>query len=120
EDKEYLLKEYGVLIYKEIPDTAFESTSEKIKVNGEEVKADKITMHLTEEEVQSIVTKGLDRLETEDRVKEMLESQYNTLAIQEQGEKASEGMLTNFENDVSRAKDSVSDLKLSEGLTSTI
>lgn len=120
EDKEYLLKEYGVLIYKEIPDTAFESTSEKIKVNGEELKADKITMHLTEEEVQSILTKVLDKLETDDRVKEMLESQYNTLAIQEQEEKTSEEMLTNFENDVSRAKDSVSDLKLSEGLTSTI
>src|SRR5699024_12675700 len=57
EDKEYLLKEYGVLIYKEIPDTAFESTSDKTKVNGEELKADKITMHLTEEEVQSILTK---------------------------------------------------------------
>src|SRR5699024_11382251 len=40
--------------------------------------------------------------------------------IQEQEEKTSEEMLTNFENDVSRAKDSVSDLKLSEGLTSTI
>src|SRR5699024_5640057 len=93
EDKEYLLKEYGVLIYKEIPDTAFESTSDKTKVNGEELKADKITMHLTEEEVQSILTKVLDKLEN---------------------------MLTNFENDVSRAKDSVSDLKLSEGLTTTI
>src|SRR5690625_7996102 len=77
-------------------------------------------MHLTEEEVQSILTKVLDKLETDDRVKEMLESQYNTLAIQEQEEKTSEEMLTNFENDVSRAKDSVSDLKLSEGLTSTI
>src|SRR5699024_7231810 len=87
EDKEYLLKEYGVLIYKEIPDTAFESTSDKTKVNGEELKADKITMHLTEEEVQSILTKVLDKLETDDHVKEMFESQYNTLSIQEQEEK---------------------------------
>src|SRR5690625_6416735 len=95
---EYLLKEYGVLIYKEIPDTAFESTSDKAKVNGEELKADKITMHLTEEEVQSILTKVLDKLETDDRVKEMLESQYNTLAIQEQEETTSEEMLTNIED----------------------
>src|SRR5690625_4596550 len=50
----------------------------------------------------------------------MLESQYNTLAIQEQEETTSEEMLTNFENDISRAKASVSDLKLSDGLTSII
>src|SRR5699024_4903205 len=80
----------------------------------------KITMHLTEEEVQSILTKVLDKLETDDHVKEMFESQYNTLSIQEQEEKTSEEMLTNVENDVSRTKDADSDLKLSEGLTSTI
>src|SRR5690625_5461741 len=58
EDMEYLLKEYGVLIYKEIPDTAFESTSDKAKVNGEELKADKITMHRSEEHTSELQSRG--------------------------------------------------------------
>ncbi|HLR60461.1 MAG TPA: DUF6583 family protein [Pseudogracilibacillus sp.] len=120
EDLEYLKKEYGMLIYKEVPDSAFESKSEKTEVNGEELKAEKISMHLTEEEVHSILTKVFEKLETDERVKEMLKTQYNALAIQEQEGITTEDMLTDFENDMGRAKESVSKLKMPEGLTSNI
>lgn len=112
EDLEYLKDEYGKLIYKEIPESAFESESGKTTVNGEEVKAEKITMHLSEEEVQSILTKVFDKLENDERVKEMLESQYNTLAAQE--------MITDFEDGIKEIKESIPDLKMPEGLTSSI
>ncbi len=120
EDLEYLKKEYGMLIYKEIPDSAFESKSEKTEVNGEKLKAEKISMHLTEDEVQSILTKVFEKLETDERAKEMLESEYNALALQEQDGLTTEEMLTDFESDISEAKESVSDLKMPEGLTSNV
>lgn len=119
EDSDYLKKEYGMLIYKEIPESAFESKNEKTKVNGEKLKTEKITMHLTEEEVQSILTKVFDKLEKDERVKEMLETQYNTLALQDLG-LTTEEMSTDFESDISEMKESISDLKMPEGLTSTI
>src|SRR5699024_12873449 len=64
--------------------------------------------------------KVFDKVETDERIKEMHESQYNTVAIQEQEETTAEEMLTNFENDISQTKASVSDLKLSDRLTSII
>src|SRR5699024_12859331 len=68
-DKEYLLKEYGVLIYKEIPGTAYDSTSNKTKAKREEQKADKNMKHLKENELQARLKKELDKLETDQHMR---------------------------------------------------
>lgn len=120
DDMEYLKKEYIDMIYDELPDKAFDSSNEKIDVDGDSLKTEKITFHLTEEQIKELLTKVLDKMEKDKKLKEMLKDQ---LAMQQVGESMDEDideMLNEFETGIADAKDNLEDFKIPDGLTSEI
>ncbi|MFP3359699.1 hypothetical protein R0K17_20445, partial [Planococcus sp. SIMBA_143] len=51
EDLEYFKEEYGKMIFEELPEDAFEQTEESIKVQDHSLDTEKISLHLSEEQV---------------------------------------------------------------------
>lgn len=121
EDLEYFKKEYAEMIYDEIPDDAFESKKESIKVHNESLDTEKVTMHITEEKVKNILNKVLDKLEKDEKVKELLREQ---MEFQQLGGTAVdsefEQMISDFESGISEAKNGLKDFQIPDGLNSTI
>src|SRR5699024_813098 len=78
EDREYLQEKYGKLLYDEIPEDAFSSEKEDVDVEGDSVNAEKIELHLTEEEVQTIVANLFDEMEDDERLKEIIETYFES------------------------------------------
>jgi flagellar basal body-associated protein FliL len=72
EDLKYLEDEYGKAIYDAIPEEAFESTKETVKIGSDNVDTEKITFHLTEKEVKAILSDTLEKMAKDKRLKEML------------------------------------------------
>ena len=114
-DKKYFEKEYGLMIYKEIPESAFKSTSETVEVNGEKVKTEKIDFTLTEQEVKDISLKIVEKLEKDNKAKSIFEDMYNQPSL---------GNLKDISADYDKSlvelKESIPNLKLPEGLLSTV
>lgn len=119
EDMEYFKKEYANMIYDELPDEAFDSTNDKIDVDGKSVKAEKITFHLSEDEIKAILTKVLDKMEKDEKIKELLKDQL-AMQIDDAIGQDVEEMLSEFETGIADAKKGIKDFKIPDGLTSNI
>src|SRR5699024_12849566 len=59
DEQKYLEDEYAKFVFDELPEDSFTSESEKVKVLGDEVKTDKITMKLDDDQVKEIADKVL-------------------------------------------------------------
>lgn len=75
EDQEYIKKEYGNMIYDEMPDEAFESTDEKVKIGKNDISTEKITMKLSEKQTKDIIVKVLNKAKNDKKLKVMLQNQ---------------------------------------------
>lgn len=121
EDIEYLEKEYLDMIYNDLPEEAFKSTDDKIKVNDESMKTEKITMHLTEKQLKEMITKVLDKMEGDKKLKDLITEQ---IELQQFGVAAMDDeideLMTDFESGIADAKEAVKDFKIPDGLTSVI
>lgn len=117
EDREYLADKYGKFIYDVLPDDAFSSDKEEVKVDGESIKAEKLTFQLTEEEVQTVVTNLIEEIEADDRLKDILEAymEDNFLPADEL-----EMLMDDFEESLAEMKEDVDKIVLPEGIESTV
>ncbi len=119
EDVKYLKKEYARMIYDELPDKAFDSSNDKIDVDNKSVKVEKLSFHLTEDEIKRILTKVLDKMEKDKKVKELLKDQLAMQFDDAMGQDI-ERTLKEFETNIADAKDGLKDLNIPDGFTSDI
>lgn len=117
-DWEYLKSEYLEFLYKEIPKEAFTTAKEEVKIGSENIKAKKITMSLSENEVKTILHALFDKMQNDDKLKEIIERNSSQLGYQPR-EIAS--IIRDFNKDLSNAKKFIDkDLHIPNGITSTI
>lgn len=117
DDKKHFEKEYLMMIHDELSEDAFTSKDEKVTIAGESINAEKITMHLTEKEVKDIISKLLDKLRQDERVKELIKDQFGATAFID--EDLNE-LIKEFENGLVEMKEEVQHISIPDGLTSTI
>ena len=117
EDREYLADKYGKFVYDELPDDAFSSDKEEVDVDGESIKADKISVHLTEDQVKTFVTSLLEEVESDERLREILEAYFeeNFIPADEL-----EMLMDDYDESLANMKDDVDNIELPEGIESTI
>lgn len=121
EDIEYIKKEYGEMIYDQLSDEAFKSEDETIKVHDQSLDTEKITMKLSEKKLKEILKKTVEKLQSDDKLKDLIREQ---LELQAMGSSALDSdidqMMKDFDTSLKKAKDGVDDLHMPDGLTSTI
>ncbi|WP_139180289.1 DUF6583 family protein [Gracilibacillus ureilyticus] len=122
EDIEYLEEEYVKYLYNEIPEEAFESASEKVSVDGNEVNAEKITFHLSEEEVRAILKDLFNKMADDERLREIIIDQatYMNFASVELPEEELATFEEDFVSGLKEAADEIEKLKIPDGFTSII
>lgn len=121
EDMDYLKKEYLDLLYDEISVESFTSTDEKIDVNGDSIKAEKIEMALSEKEVKELLTLTFDKMKNDERMKEIIKNQltYGQIGgslVETEIDEA----LAEYENSLEQAKQEIDNLHIPNGINSTI
>nr|WP_306798669.1 DUF6583 family protein [Oceanobacillus saliphilus] len=122
EDIEYLEEEYLQFIYEALPEEAFTSSNDTVDVNGESINSEKITLHLTEQELKDILTTVLDKMEKDERLKEIIKDQ---MTAQQFGSSVYmddeiELLMADFETAISEAKQELATFQIPNGLTSII
>ncbi|UOQ87382.1 DUF6583 family protein [Gracilibacillus salinarum] len=122
EDFTYINEEYMMYLYDQIPDEAFESTSEDITLGDNSVNAEKITFSLSEEEVQNILKGLFDKMAADEKLREILVNQ--TFYLDYANVEVANEEITAFEEDfVSTMEDAsanVDAIKLPDGFESVI
>ncbi len=122
EDKKHIEEKYMKMIYEELPDHSFEEEKDTIDINDQSVKADKITMYLTEEEIKNILSHVLDTMEEDEQFKEILllgfQDVFTSIAFDLMDEE--ELNTDDIEEGIQSLKDDIEDLEIPKGLTSTI
>ncbi|WP_042146275.1 DUF6583 family protein [Paucisalibacillus sp. EB02] len=125
EDAKYLEDEYVKALYDALPDEAFESVGETVKIGNDNVKSEKITFHLTEEQVKEILNDTLTKMAEDEKLKDILLNYIQTQGTGPfvLGENANLE-IPNFEEEydqvIQDAIDGLDNFKVPEGFTSTI
>lgn len=121
DDMEHFKQEYFDMIYEELSDDSFTSEDETVEVLGESIDAEKIVMNLTEEEVKELIILVLDKMQSDETLKQMIRDE---LMVQSFGggpvDSEIDDMLNNFESSLEEAKQEVADLHIPNGLISTL
>ncbi|WP_188453457.1 DUF6583 family protein [Virgibacillus oceani] len=127
EDQAYFKEEYITMIYDKLPDDAFETTKETVKVDTENVKTEKITFHLSEQQVKDLITAILEKMKDDKRLKEIIKEQ---MELQQFGMPAAiignqmaldtEQMIEEFDSSIDDAIKGLEDFQIPHGLTSII
>src|SRR5699024_7122833 len=124
EDQKYFNEEYLKMIYDKLPDSAFKITDETVKINDESVDTKKMTMHLSEDEVKDILKAIFEKMQKDDRLKEIMQEQ---IQMQQFGMPADasldmnfDEMMNDFDDALKEAQDGLKDFKIPDGITSTI
>lgn len=117
EDKEHFKETYGKLIYDELEKDNFSSEKETIEIEDESIKAEKIELSLTEEDVKHLLTVLLEEIQADDYFKDLIREQFefNFLPADEIDQ-----MMEEFDEDLELAIEEIDDIKLPNGITSTI
>ncbi len=68
ENKNYLMKEYLFFFYNSIPAESFTESSEEVTVFGEKLKANKISMELSGDQIKDILVKVLEKAKDDPKV----------------------------------------------------
>ncbi len=122
EDIDYMKEEYAEYLYDELPEDAFEATSEEVTVGGNSVNADKISFSLSEEETKSLLKNVFDKMADDERLREIIIDQASYMSFAEM--ELAEDDIANFEEEfvtaMEEASANVDDLTLPDGFNSTI
>lgn len=124
DDKEYFKEEYLEMIYDHLPEDAFAAEKDKITINDESINAEKITMHLSEDEVKELLTMLVKKTAEDPVVKEKLDDLYHFVNVGESMDPSMpadvEEFIAEFEEGLDEAVDEIEDLSIPEGMKSTI
>lgn len=117
EDREYIQEKYSKLIYDLLPDEVFSSEKEEVSVDGEKIKAKKITMDLSEKQVKAVMKKLLREIQEDDRLQNIIEEYFISAAVP-----ASEISLfiEEFDEVLAEINEDIDDISLPNGIKSTI
>lgn len=116
-DKEHFKKEYGQMIYDDISDDAFTSEKESIEIDGEKIKAEKIEMALSNEDVKQLFKAIFEKMKSDDHLKELMRKQFE-MNFMAQGE--IDELIKEFEEALDEGIKEIDTINLPNGLTSTI
>ena len=116
-DQQYIREKYGKFIYDHLPNEAFSSETDNVKINGDNIKAEKITAHLTEDHVKTLLTDLFTEIQNDDRFKEIVE-EYLKNSFIEQYE--IDEILAIFDEGLDEAKEEIADIRLPDGIQSTV
>ncbi|HLR03720.1 MAG TPA: DUF6583 family protein [Virgibacillus sp.] len=125
-DTDHFKDEYVNMIYEALPEDAFAVSKDKINVQNNNIKTKKITLHLSEKELKSILNKTIDTMKHDDVLKEMIRDQFslNVVSSASEIDPAFEDnldeLLDAFEDGLDELQSGISDLEIPGGLTSTI
>ncbi|GAB3803915.1 hypothetical protein [Virgibacillus kimchii] len=122
EDLEHFQEEYLEMIYEEIPDSAFTSEDETAQIMGESLDTEKISLHLTEEEIKNLLHQVVEKMQDDERLKEILRDQFNSqlFATDPMMEQQLDMMIEEFESGMEEAQEGIETLYFPDGLTSTL
>lgn len=76
ENMEYIMDEYLSFIRQELPDDAFSTDSEDITVGGEEINAEKLTMALSEAQIQEFLSSLYTKMAEDEELAQMLRMEF--------------------------------------------
>ncbi|HLQ71101.1 MAG TPA: DUF6583 family protein [Bacillota bacterium] len=125
-DMDHFKKEYAEMIYEELPDSAFAIAKENVNVQNNSLKTEKITMHLSEKELKSILNKTISTMQQDKVLKEMIRDQLhldffsNMTDLDQMPEEFIDDFINGFDDGLDEMKSGISDLEIPNGLTSTI
>lgn len=119
ENMEYLKDEYAMFIYESIPEEAFTVADDTVDVAGESVKAEKVVMTLTEAQVQKIITDVLEKAKKDPKFEEMVKESTESF-IDQLNLASSTVEPVSFEDTMNDLIESVDDINLPNGISSTI
>lgn len=129
DNQAYIKEEYLEMIYDELPKESFEKTEEKVNVNSKAVDTEKISMHLTEEQLKNLMSTVLEKMESDKKLKELISEQ---VAVQQFGASFTAASMTpdmqdemsqlisSFETAIKDARKGLDELQIPDGLQSTI
>lgn len=117
DDMDYLKKEYGELIYKEIKEDAFTSEKDSVEIDGETIKAEKIELVLEDEDLKDILKQIIVKMQSDDRLKDILKDQ---LEMSFASKSETEEILNEFDEGLEIALEDLEDSDVEVGVTSTI
>lgn len=129
EDQKYIQEEYLEMMYDNLPDKAFEITDETVNVNSNAMDTQKITMHLSEKQIKDLLKTVLNKMENDERLKEIISEQ---ISVQQFGagitsssmtpdvQKQIDQFIGDFETALKDAQESLKEFKIPNGIQSTI
>src|SRR5699024_10769099 len=124
EDKGYFQDEYLPMIYDKLPEDAFQSDKDSITVKGESINAEKLTMHLSEEDVKDILSSLFEKMKNDEHIKEGLEKLYDFgnlgEAVNATAQYSVEDFIKEYEDGLEEVLENMDELYIPDGLTSTI
>src|SRR5699024_842927 len=125
EEIEDLKEDYIVSMYDNLPKDAFDSEKETIEVDGEDVKAKKITMDLSEEDVKEMIVSILEKAQDDEDLQEIIKERMQAQMMGLSADQANVDLETDldelFDEDLDEAIDVVKeDLDMPDGITSSI
>ncbi|SDK99160.1 DUF6583 family protein [Lacicoccus qingdaonensis] len=116
ENIEYIQDEYTSFIRQELPDDAFSSESEDITVGDDEISAEKLTMELSETQIQEFLSSLYTKIADDEELAEMIRMEFTMNAADMEGEK----FISDFNEALREEAEEVHNREFPDGLTSTI
>ncbi|MBP1947733.1 flagellar basal body-associated FliL family protein [Virgibacillus litoralis] len=129
EDQKYIQEEYLEMVYDKLPDEAFELTDETVNVDSNAIDSQKITMHLSEKQTKDLLLTVLEKMENDERLKEIISEQ---IGVQQFGAGITSSSMTpdvqnqidqfigDFETELKDAQEKLKEFKIPDGVQSTI
>lgn len=119
ENIEYLKEEYMMYLYESLPEESFTTSKEKIDVNGKSIKAEKVSMALSEAEVKKILTDVLNKAQKDPKFKKMVED-YLESSFEQFTATGMPNETFEFDEVMEDLISSVDEIDLPDGIKSTI
>lgn len=122
----YVMDEYGKFLYKELPDEAFESEKEDLDLYGEKLKAEKLSMMLTEQQSKDLIKSLFKKVQQDEQFKKLLkdviiEQSTGGIYAMPGSKEAADTLMEDFDSGIQEAIDSIDEnLHLPDGIQSTI
>jgi hypothetical protein len=118
--REYFKDEYSTFVRENLPDEAFESASEEITVGENTIKADKLTMTLTEEQIHTFLRDLFNKMAEDEELANIIETQMMAANFGNPEAPSAEDTASEFNDSLKEAAENIEDVGFPDGLTSIV